>query len=87
MIKSISLQNFMGYKSFKSDFAVVNVIVGKNDTGKTGLLKLLYATAKTVDVYSRKSQNQEVSLKKQLAEKLYDTFQPGKKGLGEMVTK
>lgn len=78
----------MGYKHFKSgSFAPVNVIIGKNDTGKTGLLKLLYATAKTVDIYSRRSQSQEISLKKQLAEKLYDTFQPGKKGLGELVTK
>ncbi|OJW79594.1 MAG: hypothetical protein BGO69_12760 [Bacteroidetes bacterium 46-16] len=88
MIKSISLHNFMGYKNFKSEnFAPVNVIIGKNDTGKTGLLKLLYATAKTVDIYSRRSQSQEISFKKQLAEKLFDTFQPGKKGLGELVSK
>jgi AAA15 family ATPase/GTPase len=88
MIKSISLHNFMGYHTFKSgNFAPVNVIIGKNDTGKTGLLKLLYAASKTVDIYSRRSQNLEVAFKKQLAEKLFDTFQPGKKGLGELVSK
>jgi AAA15 family ATPase/GTPase len=78
----------MGYNKFKSnDLAPVNVIIGKNDTGKTGLLKLLYTAAKTIDVYSRISQNQEISFKKLLAEKMYDTFQPGKKGLGELVSK
>jgi AAA15 family ATPase/GTPase len=88
MIKSITLENFMGYSKFESkEFASVNVIIGKNDTGKTALLKLLYGAAKTVDIYSRRSQNSDVELKKLLAEKLLDTFQPGKKGLGELVSK
>jgi AAA15 family ATPase/GTPase len=88
MIKSITLENFMGYGKFDSkEFASVNVIIGKNDTGKTALLKLLYGAAKTVDIYSRRSQNSDVELKKLLAEKLLDTFQPGKKGLGELVSK
>jgi len=88
MIKSVILENFMGYGKFQSkEFASVNVIIGKNDTGKTGLLKLLYSTAKTIDVYSRRKQNEEVEFKKLLAEKLTDTYQPGKKGLGELVNK
>lgn len=88
MIKSVSLQNFMGYSKFKSkEFAPINIIIGNNDTGKTGLLKLLYATSKTIDIYSRRKQNEDVNLKKLLAEKLFDTYQPGKKGLGELVNK
>lgn len=88
MIKSVIVENFMGYGKFDSkEFASVNVIIGKNDTGKTALLKMLYCAAKTVDVYSRRSQNEDVELKKLLAEKLLDTFQPGKKGLGELVSK
>lgn len=78
----------MGYSEFNSgEFAPVNVIIGQNDTGKTGLLKLLYATAKTIDIYSKRTLNEDVSFKKVLAEKLNDTFQPGKKGLGELVNK
>ena len=78
----------MGYSKFESkEFAAVNVIIGKNDTGKTVLLKLLYASAKTIDVYSRLKESKEVSFKKILAEKLSDTYQPGKKGLGELVNK
>lgn len=88
MIKSVTLENFMGYGKFESkEFASVNVIIGKNDTGKTGLLKLLYGTAKTIDIYSKRKQNEEVEFKKLLAEKLSDTYQPGKKGLGELVSK
>jgi AAA15 family ATPase/GTPase len=78
----------MGYSHFKSqEFAPVNIIIGKNDTGKTGLLKLLYASCKTIDVYSKRSKNEDVSLKNLLAEKLTDIYQPGKKGLGELVNK
>ncbi len=88
MIKSAILKNFMGYGEFDSgEFASVNVIIGKNDTGKTGLLKLLYFAAKTIDIYSRRKQNEDISLKKVLSEKLNDVFQPGKKGLGELVNK
>lgn len=88
MIRSISVKNFMGYSSFKSsNFADLNVIIGKNDTGKTGLLKLLYATTKCLDIYSRRSQGAEINFKKLLAEKLTDTYQPGKRGLGELVSK
>lgn len=88
MIRSVTLENFMGYSKFESkEFASVNVIIGKNDTGKTGLLKLLYGTAKTIDIYSKRKQNEEVEFKKLLAEKLSDTYQPGKKGLGELVSK
>lgn len=88
MIKSINIENFMGYSQFKSGyFAPVNVIIGNNDTGKTGLLKLLYASAKTIEIYSKRQQNENISLRKVIAEKLTNTYQPGKKGLGELVSK
>ena len=88
MIKSIVLKNFMGFPTFRSgDFSSVNVFIGKNDTGKTALLKLLYASTKAIDIYSRRGQSEDVSLKKVLAEKLLSTYQPGKKGLGELVNK
>ena len=88
MIKSVKFKNFIGYDDFESkSFAPINIILGKNDTGKTGLLKLLYATSKTIDIYSKRVKNEDISFKKVLAEKLIDTFQPGKKGLGELVSK
>ncbi|AYL93914.1 AAA family ATPase [Mucilaginibacter celer] len=87
MIKSATISNFIGYQDFNFGFAPINIIIGKNDTGKTGLLKLLYTCCKTIDTYSRRSQNEEISFKKILAEKLLDVYQPGKKGLGELVNK
>ena len=65
----------------------INVIIGKNDTGKTGLLKLLYATVKSLEIYSLKAKATDTSFKKELADKLYDTFMPRKNGLGDLVRK
>lgn len=65
----------------------INVIVGKNDTGKTGLLKLLYSIVKSLEVYSLKSKQSEVIFKKELSDKLLDTFMPRKNGLGDLVQK
>jgi AAA15 family ATPase/GTPase len=90
MINSIHIENFMGYGSFKSGIlAPVNIIIGNNDTGKTALLKLLYASTKSVEMYSSKLQHQHnrISFRKILAEKLINTYQPTKKGLGELVSK
>ncbi len=69
------------------DIPEINVIIGKNDTGKTGLLKLLYATVKALEIYSLKSKTVDTSFKKELAEKLHDTFMPRKNGLGDLVQK
>ncbi len=65
----------------------INVIIGKNDTGKTGLLKLLYATVKSLEIYSLKAKSSDVAFKKELADKLTDTFMPRKNGLGDLVQK
>ncbi len=88
MIKAVSITNLMGFGEFKCEnFAPINIIIGKNDTGKTGLLKLLYASLTTIDTYSRRRKNEDILLKKLLAEKLLGIYQPGKKGLGELVNK
>ncbi len=88
MIHSITIKNFMAHSdiSFK-EIPEINVIIGKNDTGKTGLLKLLYATVKSIEIFSLKTKSSEVSFKKELADKLFDTFMPRKNGLGDLVQK
>lgn len=65
----------------------INLIIGKNDTGKTGLLKLLYATVKSLEIYSLKKKTSDTVFKKELAQKLSNTFMPGKSGLGDLVMK
>lgn len=89
MIEKISFQNFMGFNKFENQtvFPGITVIVGKNDTGKTGLIKLLYACYKAIEVYGKKKKMADISFKKELADKLYSVFQPRKIGLGDLVRK
>lgn len=89
MIENISFQNFMGFNKFENQtvFPGITVIVGKNDTGKTGLIKLLYACYKAIEVYGKKKKMADISFKKELADKLYSVFQPRKIGLGDLVRK
>lgn len=89
MIENISFQNFMGFKGFENyvPFPGITVVVGKNDTGKTGLIKLLYACYKAIEIYSKKKKMTDVLFKKELADKLYSVFQPRKIGLGDLVRK
>ncbi len=54
-IESIELRNFTVFKSLKVNFSKgINIIVGENATGKTQLLKAIYA-----DVQISKSKNIE----------------------------
>lgn len=88
MITSVTIKNFMAHAELKiKDIPSINLIIGKNDTGKTGLLKLLYATVKSLEIYSLKEKQSDVVFKKELADKLLDTFMPRKNGLGDLVQK
>ncbi|MFY7889874.1 MAG: AAA family ATPase [Spirosomataceae bacterium] len=87
MIKSIKIKNFMAHSSLSlEDIPPINIIIGKNDTGKTGILKLLYSTVKSLEIYSLKKKHGDVSFKRELAEKLIDVFMP-RKQLGDLVQK
>lgn len=47
----------------------------------------MYGTAKSLEVYSLKASRSEVSFKKELSDKLFDSFMPRKNGLGDLVQK
>lgn len=88
MINSVTIKNFMAHSHLSlSNIPSINLIIGKNDTGKTGLLKLLYGTVKALEVYSLKKESLDVVFKKELAKKLATTFMPRKNGLGDLVQK
>ena len=88
MISSVTIKNFMAHSELSlKNIPSINLIIGKNDTGKTGLLKLLYATVKSLEIYSLKTKHSEIAFKKELSEKLLDTFMPRKNGLGDLVQK
>ena len=89
MIKDIKINNFQNFDELKiNQLSSLNVIIGENDTGKTGLLKLLYASTKGLeDYFIRKKGYLKDAYKNILSKKLIDVFQPSKNGLSELVTK
>jgi energy-coupling factor transporter ATP-binding protein EcfA2 len=63
----------------------INVLVGRNDTGKSTLLKAGYAIARSVQDTTRRRRSDRPTFGEVLAEKLMWTFQPGSGCLGELV--
>ena len=84
MIKTISIENLGPISILKAEnLGGINLIIGPNQSGKTFLLKALYAGLKTVELYKRGKENR---LDKEiLSEKLYWTFQASE--LGGIVRK
>ncbi len=88
MIRTITIKNFFGFKSFEAKkLTNVNVIIGPNDSGKTAILKLLYGISKSLEDFTQKNIHNPSPYKRLLSDKLINTFQPRKNGLGELVTK
>jgi len=84
MIKTIAIKNLGPISKIKSGkLGGINLIIGPNQSGKTFLLKALYAGLKTVELYKRGKENRldrEI-----LSDKLYWTFQASE--LGNIVRK
>ena len=75
MFTDVHLKNFAAFSDFRwSGHGQVNVVVGENDTGKSHLLKVLYAVAKGVDDLSVK-QVRPASAADVISNKLRWTFQ------------
>jgi predicted ATPase len=88
--KSLCVENFVAFQQrleWKAH-ASLNVIIGENDTGKTHLLKLLYAMARSIEDYGKKKAGPEPKeLSELLAHKLRWTFLPQKLELGRLVSR
>jgi energy-coupling factor transporter ATP-binding protein EcfA2 len=70
------------------EHGAINVLVGTNDTGKTCLLKLLYALARSVQEYHTASiKDPKARWSEVLAAKLQSVFEPPLWRLGELVRK
>ena len=83
-VKSFSLNSFGPLRKLSVDkLQNINIFIGGNGSGKTFLLKALYAAIKTVEQFQR---GQEIRTEKEiLSEKLRWTFQPN--SLGSLVKK
>ena len=84
MIQSIHVQNFGVISQLDYDkLGSINLIIGPNQSGKTTLVKGLYATIRAIEQYKRGKENK---LPNQiLSDKLYWTFQTD--SLGNLVRK
>lgn len=84
MIKSITITNLGPITNLRcNNLGRINLVIGPNQSGKTFLLKSLYASLKTVELYKRRKENRTDS--EILSEKLYWTFQS--ESLGNIVQK
>ena len=87
-IASIEVENFMVFHDLKLDFSErINVISGENATGKTVLLKLLYASLKSiVNTQKEKNPNKE-NREKNFVEKFQGVFRPDENNIGRLVNR
>ena len=84
MIKDIEIESFGPIKHLTYDgFQNINLLIGKNGSGKTFLLKALYASLKSVELYQRGKEPRNI--KQLLSDALFWTFQG--RELGNLVRK
>lgn len=82
MIEKFEIENFGPHQQVAwENLAGINIVTGENGSGKTALLKMLYAVLCSLWAY-RKGSN-PYTLKEILSDKLYWTFQVG--NLGNLV--
>lgn len=85
-IKRLRLKNFSAFSDVDFKFSEgINVLIGKNGTGKTHLMKLMAAILKTKDIRSFNNDNysSQEKMEKALANRLTGFFKPDK--LGRLV--
>lgn len=84
MIKSFDLENYGPItKASGNNLGQINLILGKNSTGKTFLIKALYSAIRSHEESEKGNSNQD--FEDVLSDKLYWTFQTGK--IGDIVTR
>lgn len=84
MLNSVVLKNYGPLEELSwSGLSKINLVIGRNGSGKTFLLKALYSAIRTLEEYKRGDNIRSAA--DILFEKLYWTFQPDK--IGDMVTK
>lgn len=82
MIQNIKIQNYGPIKHLQwPEVSSLNLIIGKNCSGKTFLLKILYSAIKTIEETGRGDNPKSVN--EILEERLYWTFQVDR--IGELV--
>ncbi len=86
MITQLELTNFSAFDHLKIDFSKrINILVGKNGTGKTKLLKAAYAVASGGRVLRDKPKTTHDELQAFLSDRIVRLFVPLDRRLGALV--
>ena len=86
MITRLELTNFGPMNRVEwNDLGPINLVIGNNGSGKTFLLKSLYTAMRTLEEFRRGDDPR--TAEEILWDKLYWTFQPDQKRIGDLVTK
>lgn len=84
MIKELEIAGFTCFEDNKFEFSPnINVIIGKNGTGKTHILKLLATILSSNEILSKSSTNSKEKFESIIAEQLIAFFKPEQ--LGRLV--
>ncbi|MBI4662619.1 MAG: AAA family ATPase [Verrucomicrobia bacterium] len=85
-IETLHLKKFCAFKEAEFSFSTgINVFIGANGTGKSHLLKVLYASLKANERSSPESLSKLTGLETLLPQKLIGVFKPDQDGLGRLV--
>lgn len=88
-IESIDIQNFMAFDSLEVQFSPhINIIFGENGTGKSALLKVMYAALKSI-AEAKNGKNELISEKMEsiIIDKLAGVFMPENDSVGRLVSR
>ncbi len=87
-IKNLTIKNFLNFSQINENFASgINIIIGKNNIGKTGFIKFLYANLKAIENYTNlKGKPGERNFKELISHKVQKVFQSSER-IGTIVCK
>ena len=89
IIRKLSASNFMIFNEVELEFSPnINIISGENSTGKTALLKLMYASLKGYSTaYDAKNNLTKDSLEASMVGKIQGVFRPDNDAVGRLVNR
>lgn len=88
-IKHLNLKDFMAFNHLDMDFSPnINIISGENSTGKTALIKLLYACVRSNEnIQTSRADFTTDRLEQALVSKLQGVFRPDHNAVGRLVNR
>ncbi len=88
-VEAVELNHFMLFEHLDATFSPnINIILGKNNTGKTALIKLLYSCMKGyANAHNSRGDISKEKLKNCLVDKMQGVFRPDNYAIGRLVNR